>query len=204
MKNFLIIVSLILILTGCATTNNNMSVTTGGGSTISKPSLSWPQRLAQMSAIHHWTAEGNLAARSSQKGVNASFNWAQLRDAYSLQIFGPFGSYRTLLTGNSAGVTMQSGEKTFTAPNAEILTQRQLGLRLPVANLYYWMRGIPVPHSPSQRTLDAKNHLVQLNQAGWQLNYLSYVTVNGIDIPDRIVLTNPQWQVRILVTNWQL
>lgn len=167
--------------------------------------LPWIQRKAQLNALEDWQANGNIAIHSKKgSGVNASFSWQQLKTNYQLRLFGPFGTQSILLSGNPQQVTLSAHNQTTTAQTAESLLTQQLGLYLPVSQLYYWLRGLPAPQSRYTINLDAYNRLLQLRQSHWRINYLHYTNVGRVDIPDRMVLSNAQWKVQIIITHWDL
>ncbi|MCP6330038.1 lipoprotein insertase outer membrane protein LolB, partial [Klebsiella pneumoniae] len=76
----------------------------------------------------------------------------------------------------------------YQAESPEALLEEQLGWRLPVSHLLWWVRGLPAPASRSVVTLDGNSHLSRLEQDGWQVQYLSYVEQNGYSLPERIKL----------------
>lgn len=197
MRNFLLFI-FILALTGCA------SVAPENPAPAGEHKMSWSQREAQLNKVRSWHAEGSIGARSAQKGWNAYYSWQEQSKNYSIQLFGPLGVNRMELTGNNQNVTLQTTTKTYTANSPEQLVKQQLGWHLPVTNLRYWIRGLPIPGLNFSRTLDTNNHLASLEQDGWNLQYERYVSINGIDLPHKIVLRNPRWQVRLVITQWQI
>lgn len=165
--------------------------------------LPWAQRKAQLNALSHWQANGNIAIHSKKSsGANASFSWQQMKTQYQLRLFGPFGTQSVLLSGNPKQVTLLAHNQAITAKNSEQLLAQQLGLHLPVSQLYYWLRGLPAPQSRYTLCLDAYNRLMKLHQSGWRINYLQYMNSGKIDVPKHIELSTEQWQVRILLTHW--
>ncbi len=198
----LFLIVILPTLYACSTLNTG---TTEYGMSLDTHHLSWPERQKQLMALQTWSAQGDAAAHSDTKGWNASFSWQQTKNDYAMQLFGPLGLNRMQLTGDPSQSTLKTGSQTFTAPNAELLLQQQTGWQLPVADLNYWLRGLPAPQgSKFKRSFDLNNHIVHLNQQGWDILYLRYVSVKGIDLPDRILLSNPQWQVHLVVRRWQL
>jgi len=192
-----------LALTGCATTAVNSGATfSENGNSLGTHYLARPARQAQLSAIRQWSARGNIAIHTEQKGWNASFNWQQQGENYNLVLFGPLGTNRVQLIGSPQQVTLQSATRTVTSTSAETLLQQQLGWSVPVSNLYYWLRGMPAPGSRARQSYDLNNHIVQLTQDGWHIIYLRYISVNGVDVPNRLLLSNPRLQVRVLITQW--
>lgn len=195
----LISIVLILFLAACAPTP---SVTT----TQPQKILSWPQRQAQLSTIHNWTLSSAFSVRDQQRVSMASLTWQQQGSYFTQRIAGPFNLGGVLIKGTPGQVTLiKSANEQYSASSPEALLQEQLNLRLPISNLYYWIRGIPVPGvAISQQQFDQANHLVSFRQSGWQINYLNFTTVNGIDLPSSMQLTSSQLQVKIVIKQWQI
>ncbi len=167
--------------------------------------LAWSERKAQLKHLQHWQAGGNFAVHSKQKlGVNASFSWQQAEPNYQFHLLGPFGSPSLLLKGNAQHVSLITSQKNYQAATAEKLLQQQLGLRLPVSQLRYWLRGLPAPQTRYTANLDAYNRLLKLRQSGWQVNYLHYTNRGKIDLPDHLLLSYQHWQIKLMITNWDL
>ncbi len=197
------LITVTILLTGCASFIQQ-TPSYSQAKTINHY-LPWEKRKAQLNALQNWQASGNLAAHSTdQTGVNASFSWEQNDHCYQLIFFGPLGSQSAVLAGNSERVCLTTHRQTYTAQNPESLLVDQLGLRLPVSQLYYWLRGLPAPQSRYTTNLDAYNHLLKLRQSGWCINYTHYTNKSTIDLPDRLEISNGEWQVRIVIHHWDL
>lgn len=204
MKNLIFLLLVIFSLAGCSATTQQTSSNSfrDFGKPLGNHFLPKKQRQEQLVALQNWTVRGNIAMHTEQKGWNASFNWQQQGANYYLTIFGPFGSSAARLTGNPQQVTLQTSNQTFTANSAEVLLQQQLGWSMPISNLYYWLRGMAAPNIKSRQAFDLNNHLVQLYQQDWHIIYLRYIVVNGIDVPNRILISNPHLQARVILTEW--
>lgn len=198
----LLLLALTLLLTGCQTFTPSGYM--ADGKPLGNHYMPWPQRQKQLRALTNWTAGGSIAARNQIKGGwNASFNWQQQRDNYDIALFGPLGTNHVQVTGAPNQITLKTSQRTYTANSPEALLQQQLGWQLPVSKLAYWLRGLPAPGSRERHAVDMNNHIVHLNQDGWNVYILRYVSVNGVDIPDRILLTNPPWVAHITIHQWQ-
>lgn len=205
-KIITIIISLLtFFLSSCASFNRPLVSSPPPVKKIVNHYLPWAQRKTQLNAIKNWHVNGNLAAHNQQhKGINASFSWEQHNNAYQLSFFGPLGSSSAVLNGNANGISLVTHQQTYTAKNPEQLLQNQLGFRLPVSQLYYWIRGLPAPQSRYTVNLDAYNRLLKLRQSGWHINYLHYTNSETIDLPDLLVIANGAWQIRIAMTHWDI
>lgn len=205
MKYLLLLLFSSLLLSACSTFNAETPSPIVDGVRLGNHHLSWPQRQAQLAQVTNWTASGNIAAHTDKNGWNASYHWHQQNNNYDLILFGPLGMNRVQLNGDALQATLTTpSQQVITANNPDTLLWQQTGWNLPVSNLYYWLRGLPAPHSRFKRSFDLNNHLVHLYQDGWHIMYLRYVAINGIDLPERLLISNSEWQVRLAVTQWQL
>lgn len=167
--------------------------------------LPWAYRKTQLNSIRNFRVNGNLAVHAtSGRGLNTSFSWEQINTSYQLSFFGPLGIQSAVLNGNPNHVTLITRQQTYHAQSPERLLYDQLGLNLPVSQFYYWLRGLPAPQSRFTFNLDAYNHIMQLRQSGWHVVYQHFTNVGKIDLPDRIRLSNDQWQVRIRLNHWEI
>ena len=164
--------------------------------------INWPTRQQQLTHLHQWDLKGVIGVRTASDTTSATIHWNQGSENYTLLLFGPLGVGRTTLLGNRDEVVMQQGEQTYRAATAEHLLLNQLGLNLPVSNLYYWIRGLPVPNLSAKKQFDDYNHLVSLQQQNWKLQYSSYINVNNIDLPQKIQLSHPDLELKMVIKQW--
>jgi outer membrane lipoprotein LolB len=191
----LLLLPFLLILTHCAS--------------IAPPaqnqSLSWAKREQQLSAIQSWDLHGAIAIHATQNSGSATLHWQQQGQQYTISLFAPLGAYSFTLTGQPQQIEFVRWDgKKFHAKDPETLMAQQLGWHLPLSNLTYWIRGLPAPQIAAEKRFDDYHHLIQLNQQGWNIEFLRYTTVNGIDLPAKMVLKYPQLNVKIIVSQWQL
>nr|WP_242605242.1 lipoprotein insertase outer membrane protein LolB [Fluoribacter gormanii] len=130
-------------------------------------------------------------------------NWKQSGpNAYQIRLMGPLGGGTVLIDKKGDIVTFQDGPKKITSHNADELLVEQTGIRLPVNNLYYWVRGLPAPGPVQAEHRDDYNHLVQLKQNGYTINFTKYTSVKGIDLPSMIRLEGNGVMVKVVIQNW--
>lgn len=196
--HFLILSFLALWLTSCATVTPSQPV-------AQNQRMSWDSRVATLSRIQSWSLKGLIGIREPQKSaVSATIQWQQQQQSYHIALYGPLGTNSYELTGRPGYVQLAGANgKQASARSAEELLAKEVGWYLPVSNLYYWIRGIPVPNVPAQKQVDGYNHLIQLNQQGWSIQFLSYTSVNHIDIPNRITFSNPRLNVKLVINQWR-
>ena len=149
-------------------------------------------------AISAWQLSGKLGLRSEGKAHSGYLNWQQCGDDYRIRVSGPLGQGAASLAGNSFRATLRSRNSEVTASNPEQLLQQQLGWSIPVAQLQYWIRGIPAPNQ-NYRLIEE-----QLQQAGWLLSYRRWQQVDQYQLPAKMTATHPRAKVTLIIKDWQL
>lgn len=148
----------------------------------------------------YWMASGAIAARTSQQSWSAFLQWKQYGNNYQISLFGPLGTQSATLYGSPNYVRLETSDgKKMSAATPEELLIKQTGWNLPVSNLYYWMRGLPVPGIPAQQYFDPSYQLTFLQQCGWRVKYDDY---QG-QFPRKIYLSSSQINIKIVINNWQ-
>lgn len=169
-----------------------------------KSLVTWEKRATALSNIQSWNLKGALAARNSENAFSANWQWNQTQKNYTIALFGPLASGSLQLTGSPNSVLLETSDgKKLTATTPKALLEQQLGWRLPVSSLYYWVRGLPVPGIPAQKQLDAANRLSVLLQQGWRIEYMRYSSVKQMDLPSKMLLNNAALNVKIIINQWQ-
>ncbi|TAL64669.1 MAG: outer membrane lipoprotein LolB [Legionella sp.] len=161
------------------------------------------KREAQTATISSWNISGGIAAKNKTKGFTATINWAQSGpSAYQIRLVGPLGGGSVIINRSGGNVTYQDGPKKFSSNSAEELLLKHTGVRLPVSNLYYWVRGLPAPGGTPKEARDQYNHLVRLQQGGYTVNFTKFTSVNGVDLPSMIRLDGQGVMVKVVIKSW--
>lgn len=169
----------------------------------------WQERRQALEKLRDWTLNGRIALQTEQEAWNASIFWQQRGEAFDIKLIGPLGHGTLSIEGDPSGVRLRTPEgKTLAARDAEALLYQQLGWRMPLSGLYYWVRGLPAPELPFSKQIDAEGRLSGLEQAGWRIAYSRYQHggAPGLpdlpDLPGRIFLENSEISVRLVVQHW--
>ncbi|OCH98040.1 outer membrane lipoprotein LolB [Legionella jamestowniensis] len=119
-------------------------------------------------------------------------------------MFGPLGSGTVLINKKGGLVTLRDGPKTASSSNAEELLKKQTGIRLPVNNLYYWVRGLPAPGHVQSAKRDSANHLLVLKQSGYVIDYGQYTSVGKTVLPSVIRLQGNGVFIKLVIKRWRI
>lgn len=189
-----------LFLTSCA----HLTKQPAGPSAVTTPQT-WKEREVALNRIQNWQINGKIGVQTAQDSGSATVTWQQSQSQYTIALYGPLGTHGMKLWGQPGSVTLETSEgKRISDNSPEQLLAKQWGFNLPVSNLRYWVRGLPVPNVPYDSQFDTRNRLSQLTQQGWNVQYLSYTNAGPADLPDRISIISPSLKTKIIIYTWKV
>ena len=189
---------LLALLAGCASTSRQEAVEGQGNA------AQWQAHKKRIAALDGWQIDGKVGIRAPKDSGSGTLYWLQRQDYYDIRLSGPLGRGAARLTGRPGDVSLEvANQGRYQAATPEELLEQQLGWKLPVSHLSWWVRGLPAPDSKSQLTLDGNSRLAGLAQDGWTVEYLSYAEQNGYWLPERIKLHGQDLDVTLVVKDWQ-
>lgn len=148
---------------------------------------------------------GRIAVKYRDQSSSGNLRWQHRESSDDMVLLSPLGQTVTQITRDSNGVTLiDQAHKTHRAADAETLTGKLLGWRLPLSGLIYWVVGQPDPSLPYRVERDAQQYPMQLMQDGWQVNYSAWQTVDGQGLPRKITLQREDLKIRLVVDEWAL
>ena len=158
-----------------------------------------------LTSLSSWELSGAIAARNRKRGWTASLNWLQQGpNQFQIRLFGPLGGGTVIVEKKGSMVTFRDGPKQKSSKSADELLQKETGVRLPVNDLYYWVRGLPAPGPIQSEHRDANHYLISFKQAGYNINYTAYTSVNGIILPSKIHLDGHGVLIKLVIKHWKL
>ena len=194
----LIAIGCLALLSGCAGLTSHETLSGQGNP------AQWQAHKTQASQLNGWQISGKVGIRSPRESGSATLFWLQRQDYFDIRLAGPMGRGAARLTGRPGAVSLDAANQgQFQAESAEALLQQQLGWSLPVAHLFWWIRGLPAEDSKSRLTLDSESRLAKLEQDDWQVEYLSDVEQNGYWLPERMKLHGANLDITLVIKDWQ-
>jgi len=146
---------------------------------------------------------GRIAVSYRDDAGSGNIAWRHGARGDEMLLTTPFGQglARLARAGDEITLTTQDGRE-FRATDAESLTERVLGFRVPLVGLADWVRGraaaAPAP-APTRQRADAAGRLAELEQSGWRIEYLDYQGA----LPSRLKLNFPGLELRLAVSEWK-
>lgn len=203
----LLITICLILLTGCASigTANKPTNTAQPTAALEKPTIppEAEQHLADIATISDFKISGRMGVQVEGYGVSGAIQWQHAQDNDEIGLFSPLGNKIAQIVKNSDGVTLTTQEgKVLKAQDAETLTEKTLGWRLPFSDLSDWIVGRPAKGLVTNASWDEKGKLSKLIQNGWEVSYMQYHEEIQHELPSKINLRNPKMNVRLIVENW--
>ncbi len=163
------------------------------------------KRINAAKHLSSWRITGAVAAKNKQKAWTASLNWRQQGlNRYQLHLFGPLGGGSVSVEKNGQLVTYKDGAKKVTTSNIDQLFYKETGVRVPLHNLYYWVRGVKAPGAVQSSHKDGAGHYTSLTQSGYTIRYENYQTVKGTDLPTKLRVSGPGGQLKLIIKQWKI
>jgi outer membrane lipoprotein LolB len=157
--------------------------------------------------MQDWQLNGKVAVQTAHETISAFINWTEKRgQQYTITVLGPLGTHRIQLIGQPGIATLITADgHRYTTNHAEQLFAQHGGWDLPLSNLHFWIRGLPVPGvSHRQTQYDANHRLRLLNQQGWLIYYPRYMPVGDMDLPEKLIIRSSAITAKIVINRWQI
>lgn len=194
----------VIFVTGCAPPEAPDAALSPLAASQAQKQTSPIMKTRTASEVSSWTITGALAAKNKTDAWTASIHWTQNGpNNYNIRLFGPLGGGSILLEKKNGVVTYQDTQKRIKSHNADGLMYQQTGIRIPIQDLYYWVRGLPAPGAIKSADHDSSQNLTYLEQAGYAITYLNYTNRKGINLPSKIHVRGSKGNLKIIIKRWE-
>lgn len=161
------------------------------------------RREALLTPMSTWELVGRLGVSDGRDSGSGSLNWLQQGEAYRFELHAPVTGKTWLLTGDADHATLQGLRDTAVdGDDAASLLQRELGWRVPVAELAWWARGMRAP-GKAELSLRPDGLPARIVQAGWQVDFLDYDETRQPPLPRKLFAESGNYKVRLAIQRWQ-
>jgi outer membrane lipoprotein LolB len=191
------VLALLALLQACATT----SVPTNTPSTQAQANIT-AQHLQQIATIQHFSLKGRMGVQTDAKGFSGRLDWQHQPTTDHIALYSPLGSQVASIKKTPDSVVLEdSSGNSVSAEDAESLTQKTLGWKLPLTGLSDWSLGRPTASPILASTADELGRLTTLKQDGWDIEYSDYVDFEGKQLPNKIYMRSPKVNIKLIVEN---
>jgi outer membrane lipoprotein LolB len=188
------------LLAGCRTAPSPTPAVVGPGA-----DAPWSEQYAALAILDNYALTGRVAVAANGQGFSANLRYRQQQQRADLALDGPMGiggmrmefDERELRVTNSRGETLDGA-----AARAEI--ESRLGFDLPLAELRWWLLGLPAPGLPAERhEAGIGGAITDFQQNGWRVSINSRAPGLGFSLPERLTAEKEGARMKLLVENWQ-
>jgi outer membrane lipoprotein LolB len=164
----------------------------------------WPRQRAALEKLERYSLNGRVAVAANGQGFSASLRYQQMPRSSNMALDGPLGigGLRVVLEGEDLQIATSRGEKLDgDAARAEL--ERRLGFALPLAELRWWLLGIPAPGETAVNQDAGTGEIHDFVQAGWRVSINSRAAGLGFSLPQRLTAEREGARLKLLVERWQ-
>jgi outer membrane lipoprotein LolB len=151
-----------------------------------------------------WSLRGRLGVSDGRDGGSGSLEWSQDGARFRFSVHAPVTGKTWLLAGQPGDVALEGlREQVVKGEDAAGLLERELGWRVPVAELVDWARGARAPGA-AQIRFRADGLPAEIDQAGWNVEYLDYEQGHDPPLPSKVFASKGNYKVRLSIREWSL
>lgn len=171
-----------------------------------RPDASRMQALEQRERIvlasPDWSLQGRMAISSPEDSGSGSLTWDQQGAEFRFALSAPVSGKTWTLSGDSTHAELSGlHEQVVMGTSASELLARELGWKVPVAQLGYWVRGIRAP-GPAQVVFREDGLPAEIRQDGWKIEFRDFEESDDPVLPRKIFANNGDYRVRLVVRRW--
>ena len=161
------------------------------------------RREALLAPMSEWELVGRLGVSDGRDSGSGSLTWSQQGETYRFELHAPVTGKTWLLTGDASHAELQGlRETTVKGDDAASLLIRELGWRVPVAELAWWARGMRAP-GKAELSLRPDGLPARIVQAGWQVDFRDYDETQQPPLPRKLFAESGNYKVRLAIQRWR-
>lgn len=190
--------ALALLLAGCRTTPPPAPVIGPGAD------APWPEQHAALERLDNYSLSGRVAVAANGQGFSGAMRYQQQPRHSDLALDGPLGmgGFRVALDGEELAISNSRGVHLDGAAAREEL-EKSLGFSLPIAELRWWLLGIPAPGEANIDADSSSGEIRGFEQGGWRISIETRAPALGFALPQRLIATHDGARLKLLVERWQ-
>jgi len=164
----------------------------------------WPEQRAALERLDRYGLNGRVAVAAQGQGFSASLRYQQEPRRSNLALDGPLGigGVRVELEDDDISIETSRGEQLDGQAARDALEQR-LGFQLPLAELRWWLLGIPAPGEASLDQDGGSGEIHGFTQKGWRVSINSRAAGLGFALPQRLTAEREGARLKLLVEQWR-
>jgi len=159
-------------------------------------------RESMLAARDAWSLRGRLGVSDGHDSGSGSLEWNQHGSTFRFSVHAPVTGKTWVLSGDDGHARLDGlREQAVESADAGSLLERELGWKVPVAELRYWVRGA---RSPGMASIEFREDGLPavIVQGGWTVRYLDYDQAQDPPLPSKVFATRGDYKVRLAIREW--
>lgn len=162
------------------------------------------QHLQKIAQIQQFSLKGRIGVQADGKGFSGGLNWQHDSLLDVLALYSPIGGQVANIEKTADKITLTDAKgNAISATDAESLTEKTLGWKLPLAGLADWSLGRPSKNPIQDIAWNEKGFLTKLRQGGWEIQFDDYAQQQDYTLPSKIILKSEKAHLKLLIEHWQ-
>jgi outer membrane lipoprotein LolB len=154
---------------------------------------------------YNWTLLARVGLVSTQGSSSSQLDWVNQNNNYNITLNNAVTYGTIIINKNKNNVRLEYQSKIYQAKTSDELLYKLTNLKLPIAQLEYWILGLPSPTLAIDHIiLNDYAMLENIKQGGYNITYNDYNLTNNYLLPNRITITAPGLHIKIIVQSWQV
>lgn len=160
-------------------------------------------RAAALAQKSQWSLDGRVAVSDGKDGGSGRIEWRQDGADYVIEIRAPVSRQAWRISSIAGVLTLEGARRDpVHGADAEALLAREVGWRVPIAQMAWWARGLAA--SPAAEVeLDREGLPRTIREAGWLVEFRRFDPAHEPPLPVRIAASRPPYLVRLAVASWR-
>lgn len=157
-----------------------------------------------LAAQADWQLRGRLGVSDGRDSGSGTLDWIQHGAEFRFSVHAPVTGKTWLLAGDTGHARLEGlREHAIEGRDAAALLERELGWRVPVAELVDWVRGLRAPGA-AQIQFRSDGLPAVIEQAGWTVEYPDYDESRNPPLPRKVFASRGDYKVRLAIREWTL
>ncbi|MFQ6372179.1 lipoprotein insertase outer membrane protein LolB [Shewanella sp. YIC-542] len=165
-----------------------------------------PVTVSQPQEAQAWELRGKLAVKSPQESFSTHLYWRHTPDKDDVRLTTMLGTSVLTLTSQKGYAKLEVNGSSYEGEDPQALLNRLSHWQFPLTQLPQWILGI-VGNDAQQLSRDPDGRPLQLTDSSvlppWRIQYQSWQTQSGTEIPRLLRLNRGTLQLKIQLTQWQ-
>ena len=158
-----------------------------------------------LTQVTGYAFSGRISVKQADQGHYGNIRWLKRGAENDITLLSPLGQIVAQIRSQPNAVTLTlDNKREYRAEDGESLTQQVLGYTVPVSGLPFWLLGYATPDSDAETTSRPDGLFDTIKQQGWRIQYQEYMTVDGVQLPRRVVLDRGNLEIRLVIDQWNL